>query len=111
LYTDASEKIADVKAKVAKINAEDKKSVEHIGVIFNDNHLDNDKTVGESKVENDNIVYLVYKKDGSNEWEAVDVQKVKEEEKKDWVSIQWIHNDFDKGLVCPFFLVDCLARC
>lgn len=94
-----------MKAKIAKINAEDKKSTEQIGLIFNDNQLDNDKTVGESKVENDNIVYLVYKKDGteggkitsntylstffspfagSNDWEAVDVQKPKtEEEKKD----------------------------
>jgi len=85
LYTDASEKVADVKAKIAKINAEDKKNTEHIGLIYNDNHLDNDKTVAESKVENDNIVYLVYKKDGSNDWETVDVHKPKtaEEEKKD----------------------------
>jgi len=85
LYSDASEKVADVKAKVAKINSEDKKGVDQIGLIFNDNLLDNDKTVGDTKVENDNIVYLVYKKDGSNDFEAVDVQKPKpaEEEKKD----------------------------
>jgi len=57
--------VADVKAKIAKINAEDKKNVESIALIFNDNHLENDKTVGESKVENDNVVYLAYKKDGT----------------------------------------------
>lgn len=54
-----------MKAKIAKINAEDKKNVESIALIFNDNHLENDKTVGESKVENDNVVYLAYKKDGT----------------------------------------------
>lgn len=55
-----------MKAKLAKINSEDKKGPDQISLIFNDAHLDNDKTVSDSKVENDNIVYLVYKKDGNS---------------------------------------------
>jgi len=85
MYADGNEKIADVKAKLAKINAEDKKGPDQIGLIFNDNQLDNDKSVSDSKIENDNVVYLVYKKEGSNDWEDVEVQKPKatEEEKKE----------------------------
>jgi len=85
LYTDANEKIQDLKGKIVKINVEDKKVADNVSLIFADNHLDHDKTVGEAKIENDSVVYLVYKKEGANDWEEVDVQKTKTEgeEKKE----------------------------
>merc|ERR1739845_208795 len=63
LYADASEKVADLKGKLAKIN---EKSADELALIFNDAKLDNDKTV-----------YLVYKQEGSDEFEEVDIQKPK----------------------------------
>jgi len=40
LYTDGNEKVADVKAKLAKINSEDKKGPDQMSLIFNDAHLE-----------------------------------------------------------------------
>lgn len=103
LYADASEKVADLKGKLAKIN---EKSADELALIFNDAKLDNDKTVGDYKIENDQVVYLVYKKDGmcltpppkqacmmvtqaslvppgSDEFEEVDIQKPKPAEESE----------------------------
>jgi len=74
LYAEPNEKINDLKAKIAKIN---EKSPHELGLIFNDVRLDNDKTVGDYKIENDNIVYLVYKNAGSDDYEDIDIQKPK----------------------------------
>jgi hypothetical protein len=76
LYTDQTEKIADVKGKIAKINEH---PADQLALIFNDHRLEDDKTVADAKIENDNIVFLVYKKEGSNDFEEVDIQKTKTE--------------------------------
>lgn len=63
LYADPGEKIIDVKRKLAKIN---EKSLEDLGLLFNDTKLENDMTVGDYKIENDNVIFMVYKKPGTH---------------------------------------------
>mmetsp|Transcript_227 Transcript_227/g.261 ORF Transcript_227/g.261 Transcript_227/m.261 type:complete len:96 (+) Transcript_227:54-341(+) len=70
LYSDPAEKVSQTKDNLAKIT---EVSADELGLIFNDKQLDNDSTIGDNKIENDNVVYLVYK-DGDG-WEDVDVQE------------------------------------
>jgi len=72
LYADPGEKIIDVKRKLAKIN---EKSLEDLGLLFNDTKLENDMTVGDYKIENDNVIFMVYKKPDSEAYEEVDIHK------------------------------------
>ena len=37
--------------------------------------MDENKTLAEQKIENDSLLYMVYKKEGSDEWEEIDVGK------------------------------------
>jgi hypothetical protein len=71
LYTEPSEAISSVKAKIAKLN---NVSSDKLRLIFNNVPLEETKTISDYNIENDNVVHLVYKKDGSDEYEAIDVQ-------------------------------------
>jgi len=42
--------------------------------------LDENKTLKDQKVENDMLLYMVYKKEGSEEWEDVQIGDKPEEE-------------------------------
>jgi len=70
LNTEPTETVNDLKAKIAAIN---KVPVENIRLIINNNPLEEAKALSELKVENDAVIHLVYKKEGTNEFE--DVQK------------------------------------
>eukprot|EP01102_Stenamoeba_stenopodia_P007091 TRINITY_DN1981_c0_g1_i1.p1 TRINITY_DN1981_c0_g1~~TRINITY_DN1981_c0_g1_i1.p1 ORF type:complete len:140 (-),score=22.29 TRINITY_DN1981_c0_g1_i1:118-537(-) len=73
LHTDPAETIADIKGKLAQILSV---PAARQRILFQDKPVDDSKTLGDLKVENDNILHLVYKKEDSDEWEAVDVQQV-----------------------------------
>ncbi len=62
LYTDPSEKVSELKKKIAEINSV---AANRIRLIFQDAPLDDDKAVGDLKIENDRVVFLVYKKEGT----------------------------------------------
>ena len=61
LYTDPTETIADVKTKLSSLT---NVPSSHIRLIFHDLVMDDDKTIGDHKADNDNIVYMVFQKDG-----------------------------------------------
>ena len=58
LYTDNNEKVSDLISKLAEIN---EKEAGELRLLKEETVLDNDKTVGDSKIENDNVLFLVYK--------------------------------------------------
>jgi hypothetical protein len=62
LYTEPQEQIIKVKSKISKLN---NVPIEKIRLIFNDIPLEDEKTIQDYKIENDKIVYLVYKKEGN----------------------------------------------
>jgi hypothetical protein len=62
LYTDLMETIADVKKKIGDIN---NIPPARIRLIYNDHPLEDNKTIGDYKIENDKIVFMVYKKEGA----------------------------------------------
>ena len=35
--------------------------------------MDENKTLADQKIENDSLLYMVYKKEGSDEWETIEV--------------------------------------
>lgn len=98
LYVEPTETLVDVKKKISAIV---KTPVDNIRLL-NTQHqpLQEDKTVADNKVENDQVVYWVQKKEGttfsspcfsqvfilgSDQWEEVNIQKieqVKEAEEK-----------------------------
>lgn len=61
LYAEPSDSVGDVKNKLFHIN---KVPVENLRLIFNNSPLEDNKTLGDYKIENDAIVLLVYKKEG-----------------------------------------------
>lgn len=88
LYTEPTESVADLKKRIAEIN-----SVQpaRIRLLYGDVALDESKTVGDHKIENEKVLFLVYKKDGtglrltplvliatfagSEDWEPVEIHK------------------------------------
>jgi len=82
LSTDPSERIADLKKKLSDINAV---PPARIRLLLNESSpaLEDDKTVGDLKLENDRVVYMVYKKDGTEEFEHVAVDPRPEAPKSD----------------------------
>jgi len=79
LYTDNSEKISDMKAKYGKIH---ERAANDIRFIHDGAILEDDKSVMDSKLDNDHIVIAVYRK-GGDEWEEQSITKTAKEEKKD----------------------------
>jgi len=65
--------VNDVKSKLSGIS---KVPAENIRLIFNNNHLEESKNLNDLKIENDNIINMVFKKEGTNDFE--DVQKADE---------------------------------
>ncbi len=63
LYTDPSENIADLKKKLAEILSV---PANRLRLIYNDVVLDDGKTVGDHKIENEKVVFVVFKKDGAS---------------------------------------------
>jgi hypothetical protein len=61
LYAEPSDSVGEVKNKLAHIN---KVPVDNLRLIFNNSPLEDNKTLGDYKIENDAIVLLVYKKEG-----------------------------------------------
>ena len=37
--------------------------------------MDENKALADQKIENDSVIYMIYKKEGSDEWESIDVGK------------------------------------
>jgi hypothetical protein len=72
LYTEPQEQIKKVKWKISKLN---NIPIEKIRLILEDIPLEDEKTIQDYKIENDRIVYLVYKKDEDGEWEPIQVSK------------------------------------
>jgi hypothetical protein len=62
LYTEPQESIQRVKSKISRLN---NIPIEKIRLIYNEIPLEDDKTIQDYKIENDKIVYLVYKKEGN----------------------------------------------
>ena len=59
LYVEPSDSIATVKAKVSQLsNAQN----ENLRLAFSGQYLEEEKTISDSKIENDNILYQVQKK-------------------------------------------------
>jgi len=79
LNTDPTETIASLKAKLASLN---KVPAANLRLLSGEAVLDDAKSVGDSKIENDAVVFLVHKKEGSDAWEDVDVQKTDVKENK-----------------------------
>lgn len=61
LNTEPTDTISDVKLKISSIN---KVPAENIRVIWNNSPQDEAKALSDVKIENDAIVYFVYKKEG-----------------------------------------------
>jgi len=85
LYVEPSETITDVRKKISAII---KTPVDNVRILSTNNKtpLDDGKTLSESKIENYGVVYWVQKKEGSEEWEQVNLKKIeasKPDEKTD----------------------------
>lgn len=61
IYAEPSDSIVDVKTKIAAIN---KVPVDSLRLIFANNPLEDSKTLVDYRIENDNVVFVVYKKEG-----------------------------------------------
>lgn len=77
LNSEPTDTVHDLKTKLSGIT---KVAPDSLRLVFNSNTLDESKSLNDLKIENDNVLYLVYKKEGTNEFE--EVQKA-EEVKKD----------------------------
>eukprot|EP01115_Flamella_aegyptia_P013560 TRINITY_DN72_c0_g1_i1.p1 TRINITY_DN72_c0_g1~~TRINITY_DN72_c0_g1_i1.p1 ORF type:complete len:102 (-),score=16.90 TRINITY_DN72_c0_g1_i1:46-351(-) len=74
LFVDPSETINDVRKKLSAIV---KQPVDNIRLLSTDHHpLAEEKTLSDNKLENDSVVYWVHKKEGSDAWEEVNIQKI-----------------------------------
>jgi len=73
LNTEPTDTVNDVKGKLSGIS---KVPTENIRLIFNNNALEESKCLGDLKIENDSIINMVFKKEGTNDFE--DVQKADE---------------------------------
>lgn len=62
LYTEPTESVADLKKKVAEINGV---AAARIRLLYGDVVLDDSKTVGDHKIENEKVLYMVSKKEGT----------------------------------------------
>jgi len=72
LYEEPTDTVHAVKNKLAVIT---KVPHDHLRLLFNNNPLEDSRTLGDLKVENDAILHLVYKKEGTHEFEEVNLQK------------------------------------
>lgn len=86
LYTEPTESVADLKKKVAEING---LPPARTRLLYGDTVMDESRTIGDHKIENEKVIYLVHKKDGmlsdqdraclnvvgSEDWEPVDIHK------------------------------------
>src|SRR5215467_12602414 len=61
LSTDPNETVADVKKKLADIN---KISQGKIRLLTGETVMEDSKTIGDLKIENEKIIFMVYKKEG-----------------------------------------------
>lgn len=88
LSVDPSESLSDVKKKLSAIT---KQPIDNLRLLGTDQHpLSEDKTVADNKLENDQVIYWVQKKEGnfddffvfclrfkgSDAWEEVNTQKI-----------------------------------
>eukprot|EP01112_Ceratiomyxa_fruticulosa_P007284 TRINITY_DN1886_c0_g1_i3.p1 TRINITY_DN1886_c0_g1~~TRINITY_DN1886_c0_g1_i3.p1 ORF type:complete len:101 (-),score=19.64 TRINITY_DN1886_c0_g1_i3:172-474(-) len=73
LYVEPTDLVQEVKHKIASINKIP--NIEDIRLIFQGANLEDARTLAELKVENDSVIFLVYRKEGSSEFEEVNVHK------------------------------------
>lgn len=62
LYTEPTESVADLKKRIAEISGA---QPARIRLLYGDAPLDESKTVGDHKIENEKVLFLVHKKDGT----------------------------------------------
>ena len=62
IYTEPTESVADLKKRIAEINGV---QPARIRLLYGDVSLDESRTVGDHKIENEKVLHLVYKKDGT----------------------------------------------
>eukprot|EP01095_Lingulamoeba_sp_RSL-Kostka_P001617 TRINITY_DN1234_c0_g1_i1.p1 TRINITY_DN1234_c0_g1~~TRINITY_DN1234_c0_g1_i1.p1 ORF type:complete len:101 (+),score=38.53 TRINITY_DN1234_c0_g1_i1:93-395(+) len=70
--TDPTENILEIKKQLSTYDLTPEKP-ESIRLVHQDDVLEDDKTIGDYKIENDGVVYLLFNKD--DEWEDVEDQK------------------------------------
>eukprot|EP01118_Nematostelium_gracile_P001446 TRINITY_DN1148_c0_g1_i1.p1 TRINITY_DN1148_c0_g1~~TRINITY_DN1148_c0_g1_i1.p1 ORF type:complete len:101 (+),score=30.72 TRINITY_DN1148_c0_g1_i1:99-401(+) len=84
LSVDSTDTILEVKKKISSVI---KTPVDNIKLLSETERKEfpDEKTLGDLQVDNDAIVYWVQKKEGTDEWETVSIQKVepKPEEKEE----------------------------
>jgi len=85
LYAEPTDTIVDVKRKISAIV---KTPTDKLRVVHPTSRaiLDDNKALADYKIENDAIVYFIQKKEGSEDWEEVNIQKIelaKQEEKEE----------------------------
>mmetsp|Transcript_2411 Transcript_2411/g.3171 ORF Transcript_2411/g.3171 Transcript_2411/m.3171 type:complete len:101 (-) Transcript_2411:191-493(-) len=81
LYVEPSETVTDVRKKISAII---KTPVDNVRLLStNKTPLDDAKTLAESKIENDSVVFWVQKKEGTEEWEQVNLQKIEASKPED----------------------------
>lgn len=65
LNSEPTDTVHDLKSKLSGIN---KVPTDNIRLIFNSNPLEESKSLNDLKIENDNVLYFVYKKEGTAKW-------------------------------------------
>eukprot|EP01100_Stratorugosa_tubuloviscum_P012500 TRINITY_DN5961_c0_g1_i1.p1 TRINITY_DN5961_c0_g1~~TRINITY_DN5961_c0_g1_i1.p1 ORF type:complete len:118 (-),score=39.61 TRINITY_DN5961_c0_g1_i1:45-347(-) len=74
LFTSQEETIQKLKVKIAVINSVQPSDIR---LIFRSKVCEDDKTLQENRIESEAILFMVYKKEGIDEWESIDVEKTK----------------------------------
>lgn len=82
LSVDSNDTITEVKKKISSII---KTSADNIKLLSESERKEypDEKTLGDLKVDNEAILYWVQKKDGTDEWETVNIQKVEQPKQDD----------------------------
>eukprot|EP00008_Paramoeba_atlantica_P013245 CAMPEP_0201480934 /NCGR_PEP_ID=MMETSP0151_2-20130828/5297_1 /ASSEMBLY_ACC=CAM_ASM_000257 /TAXON_ID=200890 /ORGANISM="Paramoeba atlantica, Strain 621/1 / CCAP 1560/9" /LENGTH=99 /DNA_ID=CAMNT_0047862931 /DNA_START=81 /DNA_END=380 /DNA_ORIENTATION=+ len=78
LYCDPSDKASSLKEQIISLKIDDRTlPFEKIRLYKDDRApLDDDKTLEESKIENDGVIFFCFKIEGTEAWEDIDVQNV-----------------------------------
>lgn len=74
LYVEPTNTIGEVKKKISAIIKTPSNNIRLLNL--QKTPLEDEKTITDYKIENESIVYWVQKKEGTNEWEEPNIQKL-----------------------------------
>lgn len=73
LYIEAQDTVHDLRAKVNHITKVPTTDVKFFVDAAGEVTVDENKTLADQKIHNDDVLYMIYRKEGSEEWEDIEL--------------------------------------